>query len=164
MIMALNGIDISNWQNGINLEKVPADFVIMKATQGKWYVSPDCDRQYQQAKRAGRCLGVYHYAEGGAVQEEADFFLKHIQGYIGEAMLCLDWEGQDNPEFDTGKDRVWIRQWCDYIYQKTGVKPVVYLQASARKHAEGCAGEQICRGTEKSQSEIRTKRTPPLRK
>ena len=26
----MNGIDVSNWQNGINLTAVPADFVIMK--------------------------------------------------------------------------------------------------------------------------------------
>lgn len=30
--MALNGIDISNWQAGIDLTRVPCDFVISKAT------------------------------------------------------------------------------------------------------------------------------------
>ena len=29
--MALNGIDISNWQSGINLAVVPCDFVVIKA-------------------------------------------------------------------------------------------------------------------------------------
>lgn len=133
----MNGIDISNWQNGINLAAVPADFVIMKATQGTWYVSPDCDRQYQQAKKAGRCLGVYHYAQGGNVQAEADYFLKNVQGYIGEAVLCLDWEGQDNPTFNTGRDNAWVKQWCDYVYSKTGVKPIVYVQKSALSRVSG---------------------------
>ena len=32
--MAMNGIDISNWQKGIDLAAVPCDFVIAKATQG----------------------------------------------------------------------------------------------------------------------------------
>lgn len=36
--MTLNGIDISNWQAGINLSAVPADFVIIKATEGTTYV------------------------------------------------------------------------------------------------------------------------------
>ena len=31
--MALNGIDISNWQSGINLAVVPCDFVVIKATE-----------------------------------------------------------------------------------------------------------------------------------
>lgn len=133
----MNGIDISNWQKGINLSVVPADFVIMKATQGTWYVSPDCDKQYQQAKKAGRCLGVYHYAQGGNVQAEADYFLKNIQGYIGEAILILDWEGQDNPTFNTGCDNTWVKQWCDYVYSKTGVKPMVYIQKSALNRVSG---------------------------
>ena len=47
--MTLNGIDISNYQAGINLSVVPCDFVICKATEGTYYVNPDCDRAYQQA-------------------------------------------------------------------------------------------------------------------
>ena len=38
--MALNGIDISNWQSGINLAVVPCDFVVIKATEGTGYVMP----------------------------------------------------------------------------------------------------------------------------
>lgn len=128
--MSMNGIDVSNWQNGIDLSTVPADFVIMKATEGTGYVSPDCDRQYQQAKAAGRCLGVYHYANGGDYKAEADFFLKNIEGYVGEAILCLDWESQNNPVFNTGKDKTWVKQWCDYVYKQTGVKPLVYTSSS----------------------------------
>lgn len=125
--MSMNGIDVSNWQKGINLAAVPADFVIMKATEGTGYVSADCDRQYQQAKSAGRCLGVYHYADGGDYKAEADHFLKNVKGYIGEAILCLDWESQGNPVFNTGKDKTWVKNWCDYVYKQTGVKPIVYV-------------------------------------
>ena len=49
--MSLNGIDVSNWQAGINLAAVPADFVIMKATEGTNYVSPDFNRQYKYNAR-----------------------------------------------------------------------------------------------------------------
>ena len=37
----MNGIDISRYQKGINLAAVPCDFVIIKATQGTSYVSPE---------------------------------------------------------------------------------------------------------------------------
>ncbi len=133
----LNGIDVSNWQNGINLAAVPADFVIMKATQGTHYVSPDCDRQYQQAKKAGRCLGVYHYAEGGDYKAEADYFIKNVKGYIGEAILCLDWEDKNNPTFNSGRDKQWIKNWCDYVTQQTGVKPLVYISKAYMSFAQG---------------------------
>lgn len=134
--MSMKGIDISNWQNGINLEAVPADFVIMKATEGANYISPDFDRQYAQAKKAGRHLGVYHYANGGDAKKEADFFLKNAEKCIGEAILALDWEGTNNPLFGK-KDLEWCKTWCDYVYSKTGAKPLVYIQKSAMDRIEG---------------------------
>ena len=124
--MSMNGIDISHWQDGINLEAVPYDFAIMKATEGTYYVDPCCDKFYQVVKRLGRGRGVYHYANGGSVQAEADFFLSNIQGYIKDAVLALDWEGTGNPLFNSGQDNAWIKSWCDYVYSKTGVKPMVY--------------------------------------
>ena len=136
--MALNGIDISNYQAGINLSVVPCDFVICKATEGTYYVNPDCDRAYQQAKANGKLLGVYHYANGGNAVAEADYFLNNIQGYIGEAILCLDWEWQNNALCGTGgKARAWISNWCKRIVEKTGVKPLIYASASLYNEVSG---------------------------
>ena len=135
--MALNGIDISHWQNGINLKAVPFDFCIMKATEGTGFVDNCCDKFYQAAKKKGACLGVYHYANGKSYKAEADWFLKNIKGYIGEAVLVLDWESQGNPVFNSGKDKTWVKQWCDYVYSKTGVKPMVYIQKSALNRVSG---------------------------
>lgn len=126
--MSMNGIDVSNHQNGINLSVVPCDFVITKATQGTSYINPDCDRAYQQAKAAGKCLGVYHYAGGGGAVAEADFFLKNIQGYIGEAIIVLDWEGYQNSAYDQGP--AYAKQFLDRIYEKTGVRALVYMSKS----------------------------------
>ena len=139
--MALRGIDISSHQTGINCAAIDCDFVICKATQGTYYNNPDCDRAYQQAKASGKLLGVYHYATGDNVKAEADFFLANIQGYIHEAILCLDWEnnpGGYNPLYKTGAPaKTWIKQWCDYIYEKTGVRPLVYGSASAYSEISG---------------------------
>ena len=139
--MALRGIDISSHQEGINCAAIDCDFVICKATQGTYYINPDCDRAYQTAKASGKLLGVYHYATGDNVKAEADFFLANIQGYIGEAILCLDWEnnpGGYNPLYKTGAPaKTWIKQWCDYIYEKTGVRPLVYGSASAYSEISG---------------------------
>ena len=52
--MSMNGIDISHWQNGIDLNAVPCEFVIMKATQGTSFVDSCCDKFYQVAKKAGK--------------------------------------------------------------------------------------------------------------
>lgn len=122
--MAMNGIDISDHQHGINLEAVPADFVIMKATQGNWYTSPDCCRQYEQAKKAGKLLGLYHYADGtGGYAAEAAYFVNSIRNWIGSAILVIDWESDQN------------RQWWNWDYldrltkeiiRLTGVRPILY--------------------------------------
>ncbi len=134
--MALNGIDISNWQAGINLAAVNADFVIIKATEGTNYISPDWPRQYQQAKNSGKLLGLYHFANGGNVQAEADFFLKTIgRDKIGEAILVLDWEKDNNPTFGVN-DYNWVKHWCGYVQSATGIQPVIYVMQSAMRAVE----------------------------
>ncbi|MGJ0914210.1 GH25 family lysozyme [Enterococcus avium] len=124
--MVLNGIDIASWQSGINVgtNGVAADFVIIKATGGTGYVNPDCDRAFQQAIKSGKKVAVYHYAHElgfqGTAQQEADFFLKNVQGYIGKAILVLDWES------DNKGDVTWAKAWLDHVQSKTGVKPLFY--------------------------------------
>lgn len=134
--MGLNGIDISGWQEGIDLSAVAADFVIMKATQGTGFVNKDFTRQYKQAKENGKLLGCYHYAEGGDYVAEANHFLDVVGNRVGEAILCLDWEGQDNPTFGQN-DFDWVKGFCDYVSFKTGVKPLVYIQKSAMERIDG---------------------------
>lgn len=125
----LNGIDISHWQQGIDLDVVPCDFVILKATEGTTFVDHTCDNFYQKAKKNGKLLGVYHYADGGDVYKEADFFISNCKNYIGEAILVLDWESQGNASFGKN-DFNWVKTWLDYVYSKTGVKPMLYISKS----------------------------------
>ena len=62
----------------------------------------------------------------------------NIQGYIGEAILCLDWEWQSNALCGTGGPaRTWISNWCNRIVEKTGVKPLIYASASLYKEVSG---------------------------
>lgn len=126
--MSLNGIDISAYQSGIDLSQVPCDFVICKATQGTSYVNPDCNRAYQQAKGLGKKLGVYHYFGGGNPVSEAQYFVNNTKGYIGEAILALDWEQNENPSFAQGA-AVAI-QFLNEVYRLTGVRPLIYMSKS----------------------------------
>lgn len=108
----------------------------MKATQGTGFVSKDFVRQYQQAKENGKLVGCYHYAEGGDYVAEANHFLDVVGNRVGEAILCLDWEGRDNPTFGEN-DFDWVKGFCDYVFSKTGVKPLVYIQKSAMERIDG---------------------------
>lgn len=127
--MHLNGIDISGWQAGIDLSRVPCDFVIVKATQGTGYVNPDFARAYSQAKANGKKLGAYHYAGGGSVQEEAEHFLRTLGNRIGECVLVLDWESEQNAAYGAS-DRDWCGRWLDYVHARTGVRPLLYISQS----------------------------------
>lgn len=136
--MSLNGVDIANYQAGINIAAMTTtDFVIVKATQGTWYTSPSFVKQYSDAKAAGKLLGIYHYAEGKDYKAEADYFLKTIGDRVGEAILCLDWEGTDNATFNSGNDRTWVKNWCDYVASKTNVKPLVYTSKAYMGNISG---------------------------
>lgn len=119
----MNGIDISNWDNGIDLEEVPADFVICKATQGNSYVSPDFERQIAQAEQAGRCLGIYHYINGSGAAGEMDHFINVMGDYLGRVIPCLDWERQQNSKF--GKES-YLEECIRYFIDKTGIPPMIY--------------------------------------
>ena len=84
------------------------DITMVKATQGTYYVNPYCDTDYQAAKKAGKMLGVYHYAGGGDPAVEANYFYKNTKNYVGEAVPALDWEDYQNPKY--GKDSNWCRK------------------------------------------------------
>lgn len=124
----LRVVDEASWQEGIDNTILDCDAVIVKATQGTGYINPICDSLYQAAKSAGKLLGIYHYASGGNATAEADFFLDNIQGYIGEAMLVLDWESGENAQWGNPN---WCKEFCDRVYARTGINPVVYVQNSA---------------------------------
>lgn len=123
----LNGIDTASYQAGLNPAKVPMDFNIVKATQGTRYINPDFIRMSSSTLEAGHLLGIYHYAEGGNATKEADFFIKIAGPYIGKGILALDWEGDDNPTFGSGKDVEWCYEFCSRVKAKTGITPFIYM-------------------------------------
>lgn len=137
----MNGIDISNWQNGINLDAVPYDFIIAKATQGKTYVSPDCARQVEQARARGKLFGVYHYINGSGAIGEADFFIDNIKNWVGEGMLCLDWESNQNSAWG---NEDYLRQVAQRVIDRTGIPPVIYVQQSRMAQVKPIADALNC--------------------
>lgn len=125
--MTLKGIDVSSWQPANITKLVDFDFAIMKATEGIGFVSPTCDAQVQAAKQRGKLIGVYHFARNtkNSSEAEADFFLKNIQGYLDKkTVLVLDWEDVNT------SDVAWAKRWLDRVFEKTGVRPLIYMSES----------------------------------
>lgn len=125
--MTMQGIDISSYQAGIDLTRVPCDFIIVKATQGAGYMNPDCVRAVEQALAAGKYVGVYHYIDGSGVGE-ADFFVDQISGWVGRVLVCLDWEPGSNSRWG---DLGYLGAVIDRVRERAGRPPVVYASAAA---------------------------------
>lgn len=130
----LEGIDISEFQ-GPEAMKVSqtfqtAKFVIVRASYG---TSRDkhAMAHAKQVVDAGKLLGFYHYAYpkyNPNPETEVDNFITCIKPYIGKALLALDWEGES---LDYSVD--WAYQFLNKLRKKTGVVPLIYLQASHAK-------------------------------
>lgn len=133
----MRGVDVSNWQCDIDTSALDADFVVAGATWGTGGFNNMClangvnqaaNYQLGRAMDSGKSIGVYHYAMGRDAHAEADFFIDNVRGYVGNAVLVLDWESQDNPQFGNG---TWVETWVRHVHDRTRVWPIVYVQASA---------------------------------
>jgi lysozyme len=125
--MALYGTDQSEYQDVGNY---PGNFVLIRATYGvpdnasQNYVDKNCDAHYQAAKSQGKLRGVYHFAypKLNSAVAEANYFVDNIQGYLGDAVLALDYE--------TNLDVMWALAWLNQVYFRTQVRPFIYMSAS----------------------------------
>ena len=133
----MRGVDVSNWQCDIDTYALDADFVVAGATWGIGGFNNTClingvnqaaNYQLGRATDSGKSIGVYHYAMGRDANAEADFFVDNVRGYVGNAVLVLDWESQDNSQFGNG---AWIETWVRHVHDRTQVWPIVYVQVSA---------------------------------
>lgn len=133
--MYLKGCDVSLWQDPSIITN-EFDFVIAKASEGLHIKDKKFNAHLDRAKSLGiNLVGSYHYARTlNPVEKDAANFLDAIAGReeLGKTMLlALDIEGADASRPNCWQ---WARKWCDIVYNKTGVRPLVYTSASNIKH------------------------------
>lgn len=126
------GIDISNYQRGIDLSKGSYDFAIIKATEGIGFLDKSFFDFAVQLTKLGKLIGCYHFARpdlNGTVagmEREANWFIEQVDraGLIGKAILILDWEKEP---FDRGE---LIKAFCDKVFNLTGITTFIYSNAA----------------------------------
>lgn len=129
--MSLNGFDVASYQAGMNVGEVAGDFVLVKATEGIDYTNPEFNGHAKQTLSAGKKLGVYHFIRNDSdIKQQADYFLTVVKPYIGKAMLVLDFENTSGSTIQNQAGVGLAKQWLDYVYQKTGVRAVLYTGLS----------------------------------
>lgn len=128
------GNDVASYQGDINYDvyKNNSNFIIPKATEGVGFTDPKFKRNQSEARRVGLLRGYYHFARpdlGNSPEAEADFFLAVVGALQEGENLYLDYECANQVQAHVD----WCRKWLDRVYQKTGVKPLIYLNQSQVK-------------------------------
>ena len=122
--MAMKGIDISDYQRGIDLAAIDYDFMICKATEGTSIVHTTCDPFIQKAIAMGKCWGFYHFMNKEDPIAQANYFYENCKGYFGAGIPILDYEMYGRIGTDGAK------KFLDRIYELTGVRCIVYMSRS----------------------------------
>lgn len=127
----LKGIDVSKWNNWQDRFK-DYDFIMIRAmgTGGK---DSKLDSHFNAlaGNTSGKplpdkCYGFYCFPDvTKSAIDEADEFLSYVGHHAGHAMFALDWEGS---ALNGGVD--WALAWLNRVYERTGVKPLIYGSAS----------------------------------
>jgi GH25 family lysozyme M1 (1,4-beta-N-acetylmuramidase) len=121
----MRGIDISNWQGGLDLNKLDIDFAIMKATEGVSFVDKYCDPWVQQCIANGIKWGFYHFARNNEPETEANHFYYNCENYFTNGIPVLDIEDEAIPDWGE-----YAQRFVDRIHALSGVYPVIYASAS----------------------------------
>ena len=134
--MTLNGIDVSTWQKA-DLSGVPFDFLIARATWGdaaNGFVDDWCDRHIQTAIKRGKLFGFYHFMTIHDPIAQADWFVDNCTGYFGHGIPVLDFEniGGEERAVDV-HGAAGARKFLDHVYKRTGVRPLIYANASTAR-------------------------------
>ena len=123
-MMVMKGIDISDYQRGIDLAAIDYDFMICKATEGTSIVHTTCDPFIQKAIAMSKCWGFYHFMNKEDPIKQANYFYENCKGYFGSGIPILDYEMYGRIGTDGAK------KFLDRIYELTGVRCIVYMSRS----------------------------------
>jgi len=132
------GFDISGYQTGVDFAKAKAngaEFVIIKATEGTSYKSPQFNTQYAGATKAGLIRGGYHFAQpassSGAAQ--ANYFLANGGGWSSDGrtlpgMLDIEYNPSGATCYGLSQSEMvsWINSFVNQYHTKTTQYPLIY--------------------------------------
>lgn len=125
----LYGYDVSHWNTHTPNDM---DFLIVKASEGETYHDPAFNRHLNAVRMHQIDLvGAYHYAKTNTdVEKNVDNFIKAISSrpeFKKSMILALDIEGEDIRRQNAWE---WVLKWCQLVYERTKIRPVVYTSAS----------------------------------
>ncbi|HEY4189147.1 MAG TPA: glycoside hydrolase family 25 protein [Candidatus Limnocylindrales bacterium] len=131
----IEGIDVSHYQGTIDWARVAAAgkrFAFMKASDSTDYVDPTYVTNRAQAKLQGLKVGAYHFARPDATPgdaiAEADHFIAAAGWGGGDLVPVLDLETTGG--LNVANLQAWVSAFLGRIYDRTGVKAMIYTSPS----------------------------------
>ncbi|MEV1011055.1 glycoside hydrolase family 25 protein [Streptomyces sp. NPDC049881] len=98
----LHGVDVSAHNASFSTDGL--DFVVVKATEGRSYVSPEQRKQADKARDAGCVVGFYHFLWPGHIASQAEYFVDHCAAEDGD-LLAVDWETTPEGTYASNADK-----------------------------------------------------------
>lgn len=126
------GIDISNWQKGINLNQLKErgyDVCYIKITEGKGYVDPCFEENYNKAIAAGMKVGVYHYLRGtSSAIEQANNIVRTLGNKHIDCKIAIDVEQTDGLSY--GELNNSVLQLAEELERLIGAEVCIYCNTN----------------------------------
>ncbi|RMJ24775.1 hypothetical protein PHISP_04362 [Aspergillus sp. HF37] len=147
------GFDISNHQGSVDFAAAKSDgarFVMIKATEGTYFIDSWFDSHYTGATNVGLIRGGYHFAipNGASGATQANYFLQHGGGWSGDGrtlpgMVDLEYNPYGATCYGLSASAMvdWIRDFSDTYKGKTGRYPMIYTTADWWSQCTGNSGE-----------------------
>lgn len=141
MAKRLIGIDVSHHNQRMNnMHDINVfDFVIMKASEGASYRDRSLPVWLAHIDEY-TLKGFYHFCRAdlhNSPVEEAKNFLGAVEYAIeGQSLIALDIEAGAIKMKNIDE---WALVWCEYVFNATGIKPLIYCSESECKRFKKCA-------------------------
>jgi len=120
--MTITGADISSYQHGTDVAALVGEFVILKCTEGVYYVDPDYTGWAPLARAAGKTVIAYHFLKvESSPQAQAVYLAAHIGDHSLPVMLDVETEGASKPDIG------FVLQTIDTMRQRGLNVRLVYL-------------------------------------
>lgn len=127
------GQDISEFQGQIdwNTYKNNTNFVVIRSSYGVGYFDKWFGNNRQEVRQTSLPHGFYHYSypQYNSPIDEANWFIKAIDGLQDGEFLALDFEEQY-----AGDKVAWCKAFLDHCKALTNVKPLIYLNQDLASH------------------------------
>ena len=96
--MTVLGPDISSYEHGLNVAALAEPFVMLKCTEGTYYVDADYPVWLGQAKSSGKLAVAYHFVKTeSTAAAQAGWLADHIRDASVPVMLDVETEGSSVP-------------------------------------------------------------------